>query len=87
MSRVLRPLHRFHLNAKEQEEYDLDVLIRFVQLFPTAPLAKLLRAYFAYAQIPSNIAEEQVSGNEDKDDDYAGLIMVGFYLFRNRGVI
>ncbi|KAI0093293.1 TPR-like protein [Irpex rosettiformis] len=70
-------LHIEGINASSIEEYDLDVLFRYVRLFPTSPLAKLLSAYFAYSHIPDTGSDEEKTDkrHEDEDTDLAAVIL------------
>lgn len=65
-------------NVTNTEEYDLDVLFRYVRLFPNAPLAKLLSAYFSYSHITDTEPDDgnSDSPHRDDEDDFAAIILV-----------
>lgn len=57
------------MDSETLEGYDYAVLWRFVGLFPDAPLARLLKAYFAYAGIRnSDDEEDKDEGEEEKKE-------------------
>lgn len=60
------------------------MLRKFIKLFPSSNVTKLLLAYFAYRNIPSADEEKSSEGGEVvvevEDEDYAGVVMVGQHI-------
>ncbi|KAL4253450.1 hypothetical protein ABKN59_002079 [Abortiporus biennis] len=52
-------------NVEKIEDYDIDNLRRYIHIFPSLPLAKLLSAYYTLFEIPLH---EKESDKEDKKD-------------------
>ena len=65
-------------NVTNTEEYDLDVLFRYVRLFPNTSLAKLLSAYFSYSHITDTESDDadSESPHQDDEEDFAAIILV-----------
>ena len=65
-------------NVTNTEEYDLDVLFRYVRLFPNTSLAKLLSAYFSYSHITDTESDDadSESPHQDDEEEFAAIILV-----------
>ncbi|KAI0700930.1 TPR-like protein [Cytidiella melzeri] len=69
-------LHIEGTDAASIEEYDFDMLFRYVRLFPASPLAKLLSAYFSYSHLTEVDSEDKKHGGSE--EDFADVIIDGF---------
>lgn len=63
------------------EQYDFETLRQFVQLFPEAPRANLIRGYFGYTGVPlTNDSDDEEGGSPQQNggsiDGYVDIIIV-----------
>lgn len=52
------------------EDYDLEMLRRFINLFPSSPLSRTITGYFQCADIPLKNENEEDSEKEEPNVDY-----------------
>ena len=66
------------------EGYDFSALCRFISLFPSRPLANLLKGYFAYIGVPLPREDEDESGRESppiqQEEDSFDIVLVRILL-------
>ena len=58
------------------DDYDVQTLSQFVELFPDTPLARIVSTYFAMIGEPLNVDPEEEAKAQAPDDDYVGTILV-----------
>jgi len=61
------------------EEYDFDILLQYVELFPEQALARLISTYLAYLGVPHSEKDEKPTPTASLDDVF-GAISVSFVL-------
>jgi hypothetical protein len=74
------PLSGVLTNETNIASYGVDIFAQFVNLFPDAPLGRMVTAYFAMIGTPLNEGSEE-KANQAADVDIVGTIVVRFIKF------